>query len=350
MLRRKPKLLLASTPKKYIGREAAIIAIKDVARENFMLRTKNGHAYFTFLAASSQVLCGKTRTGIETSRLVQEVCSELAMKGDHTGTPVVFAKPVYLSVDFLNGAKYDKKFDVDNADASVALGGRLMHAFYEQNSFTAVKYDQALKHIIETVLSEAGANASMVVPVVIHFDEHGRFVQALNECKQANRDGKAFFEDMLRCVGSAATSYDNALSSLKENGNFFLVAITTGTSHKDARFSLAMAYGVKIVPLPLLSLSNTRKLARSFLKAYKVNKDILRNAAFQIALCDCGGIPGLVELLCQNVAGAKDSFVRSFHHQVKERVPLAADLSCCWQSLTSIYFARAKNKFGCLHL
>jgi tRNA G26 N,N-dimethylase Trm1 len=81
-----------------------------------------------------------------------------------------------------------------------------MFAFYQHDPLKAIEHDQALNHIIETVLSEAGTNDSMVVPVAIHFDEHGAFVNAANDCKQGNNNGKKFFEDMLICLGSAATS------------------------------------------------------------------------------------------------------------------------------------------------
>jgi len=180
--RREKEPLPIRTPKKYIGREAAISAIQNVAKENFTRRREIGDKYLTFLVASGHGRNGKTRAGIETSRLVEEMCSDLSTKGDHNGTRFSFAKPVYLFVDFLNGAQYNTIFDVDNLDASVALGTRLMYAFYQQDSFKAIKHDQALKHIIATVLSEAGASESMVVPIVIHFDEHGNFIHAMSSC------------------------------------------------------------------------------------------------------------------------------------------------------------------------
>jgi hypothetical protein len=75
----------------------------------------------------------------------------------------------------------------------VSLGARLMTAFHHQYHLKAIKHDHALKHIIETVLSEVGTctNDSMVVPVVIHFDEHGAFVGALDDCKAENTSGKS---------------------------------------------------------------------------------------------------------------------------------------------------------------
>jgi hypothetical protein len=342
MLRREKSPLPTGTPEEYIGRDSAIIAIQNVAKENFRCRMKSGHAYFTFLAASGHVRNGKTRAGIETSRLVEDVCSELSRKRNHRGTRTTFSKPVYLLVDFQNGAKYDSRFDVHNMDPSVALGARLMYAFYQHDPFKAINHDKALKHIIETVLAEGGDNDSMVVPVVIHFDEHGKFIQAMSNCRRANRDGKIFFNDMLKCLGSAATSLDSALSHLKASGRFFLVPITTGRSHNDASFSQVSKYGVKAVPLPLLSISNTRKLARAFLKAYNIETGLLSNTVFQIALCDCGSLPGLIELLCQTVPVAKNLYVHYLHNKVKETVTRAPDWNVHWGSLASIFFARVK--------
>ena len=340
--RREKEPLPIRTPKQYIGREAAISAIQNVAKENFTRRRELGNKSLTFLLASGHGRNGKTRAGIETSRLVEEMCSDLSTKGDHNGTRFSFAKPVYLFVDFLNGAQYNTIFDVDNLDASVALGARLMYAFYQQDSFKAIKHDQALKHIIATVLSEAGASESMVVPIVIHFDEHGEFVHAMSSCRRANQDGKMFFEDMLNCLGSAATSLNGALSNLKLNGRFFLVPITTGTSHNDTRVSLVSRYGVEPVPLPLLSISDTQKLASAFLKGCNADTGLLRNTIFQIALCDCGSLPGLVKILCQHVALANNSFVHYLHGKVNAMVTGAPGWSSHWKSLTSIFFARVK--------
>jgi hypothetical protein len=342
MRRREKKSPSIRTPREFIGRNAAIDAIQTVTRKNFMKRTSNEHAHFKFLVASGHVRSGKTRSGTETPRLVEELCSEMSTKNDHTGNRFTFTKPVYLLIDFLNGSRFNEAFDAAAWDASVSLGARLMVAFYQHEDLKSIKHDQALKHIIETVLSEADTVDSMVVPVVIHFDEHGAFVSALDDCKAETTSGRKFFEDMLKCLGSVATSYDNALSDLKGNGRFFIVPITTGTSKQDATFSQSSIYGVKPVPLPLLSVSNTRKLASAFLKANNVKEDFLNDTAFQIALCDCGSLPGLVEILCDNVEGAKKSFVQYLHDSVINVIADIPGWSSHWPSVSSIFLSRAK--------
>jgi hypothetical protein len=342
MVRRDTKSLPIKKPQEFIGRKAAIDAIQTVTRRNFMKRTSNEHTHFKFLVASGHVRSGKTRSGTETPRLVEEFCSEMSTKNDHTGNRFTFAKPVYLLIDFLAGSKFNKNFDAATWDASVSLGARLMVAFYQHEDLKSIKHDQALKHIIETVLSEADTDDSMVVPVVIHFDEHGAFVSALDDCKAETTSGRKFFENMLKCLGSVATSHDSALSDLKSNGRFFLVPITTGTSKKDATFSHISIYGVKSVPLPLLSVADTRKLASAFLKANDVNEDFLNDTVFQIALCDCGSLPGLVEILCDNVEVAKKSFVRYLHDTVIDEIPDHSGWSSRWPSLSSIFLSRAK--------
>jgi hypothetical protein len=48
------------------------------------------------------------------------------------------------------------------------------HCGWRYDNFKVLKHDEALKHIIQTVLSKAGINDSIIVPFFIHFDEHGR--------------------------------------------------------------------------------------------------------------------------------------------------------------------------------
>ena len=120
-----------------------------------------------------------------------------------------------------------------------------MCAFYQHDTLMARPHGQALKHIIEMVLSEPGSNDSMIVPIVIHFDEHSKFIRERNKLKDMFEDGKSFVENMLRCIGSAATSRDGAVSDLKCDGRFFLVPIiTTGTSHQDANILHVNPYGI----------------------------------------------------------------------------------------------------------
>ena len=75
-------------------------------------------------------------------------------------------------MDFLGISKFNPVFHMKHPVPSEALGARLMCAFYQHDTLMARPHGQALKHIIEMVLSEPGSNDSMIVPIVIHFDEH----------------------------------------------------------------------------------------------------------------------------------------------------------------------------------
>jgi hypothetical protein len=141
---------------------------------NLFSRKTIDHGGFTFLVASGHVLSGKTRTGIETPRLVGKMCSEVSL----TSTDTKFVKTVYLTIDFSTNAGFNPQFDVTDMDVSIVLGSRLMNAFYKHNVLKEITHDEALHHIITTVLAEGEADINTVVPIVIHFDQHGPFYQS----------------------------------------------------------------------------------------------------------------------------------------------------------------------------
>ena len=64
----------------WIGRSSAERVVRQVVLQNFEQRSSTNHADFTFLVASGHVRSGKTRTGIETPRIVQNFCEELTSK------------------------------------------------------------------------------------------------------------------------------------------------------------------------------------------------------------------------------------------------------------------------------
>ena len=342
MLRRERKPLPIGTPEEYIGRNSAIDAIQSAAMENFRHRTSKEHTDFTFLVASGHILSGKTRSGIETPRLVEELCSKLSTHGDERGTRLEFTKPVYLLIDFMETSKVNPDFDCKHQGASVTLGARLMCAFYKCDTLKVITHDQALKHIIDSILCGIGDNDSLIVPIVIHFNEHGQFVRRLNELGNREQDGKSYFEEMLLCIGESATSTAGAVSELKFKGRFFLVPITTGTSQKDTSFSQLSTYGIKTVPLPPLSLADSRLLASAFLNSRDDKQEILDDTVFQIALADCGGLPGLVHLLCNEVDDRGKLFVVRLHAKVRDLITDREGWDYRWNSLYSIFFARPK--------
>jgi hypothetical protein len=204
--------------------------VQEIAKSNFMSRTSSDHGTFSFLVSAGHVRSGKTRMGIETPRLVQEVCTALPNQE--------FAPPVYLKVDFLNGCAYDAVFDTDSVSPSVSLGGRLMYAFYGATpelkaigrTLKDIPHDEAICHIVETILERTPGNHSIIVPLVCHFDEHGAFTNRVSR-------GRQLFIDMLIAIASAATSPPSPLLQLQSAGRFFIIPITTGTSHQDANVS-----------------------------------------------------------------------------------------------------------------
>jgi hypothetical protein len=68
----------------------------------------------------------------------------------------------------------------------------------------------------------------------------------------------------------------------------------------------------------------------------------LDDTVFQIALADCGGLPGLVQLLCQQIDARGQFHGFQFHAQVQEMINLQEGWDHCWKSLFSIFLARPK--------
>jgi hypothetical protein len=324
----------------FIGRETACDVISKVAASNFTNRASEDHAGHTFLVASGHIRSGKTRAGIETPRLVNEMCSKISLASPE----INFVNAVYLTIDFLNDARFNPQFDVKDMDVSLALGSRLMNAFYNETVLKEIRHDVALHHIITTILADGVTNSNTVVPLVIHFDEHGKFIKAMDK-ERKEPVGKDYFEQMLCMIGSAATSQALPLSALRSKGLYFIVGITTGTSFKDANFSTLSGYGVQKIPLPVLDGPNTKRLAMSMLRlrwpkwSDEQLDEILSDSLFRIALADTAGLPGLIRFLCDtNVAG---SYVEYLHFRV---IGYAAtqDWSHRWGSLTSIALARPR--------
>ena len=291
-------------PLQLVGRETAVQQIRDAAFSNFYFRRATNHAEYTFLVAAGHVRSGKTRIGIETPMIVKEVCINMSNE-------FKFKEPVYLKIDFLNGAKFNPLFDTADLLPSQALGGRLMNAFYTGVGLKKVSHSDALKHIVDSV---RGNETDSIVPIVIHFDEHGEFIAARNEFLE-NNYGKKYFLNMLMELGSAATSNSDNLGSLHNAGSFFIVPITTGTSHSDANFDSINTYSIQLVSLPILDSGKTEDLAVACLQQFSPNVEIaavLSDNLFQIALGDTGGLPGLIFYAC--LPGSHSYFQNLFLH------------------------------------
>jgi hypothetical protein len=289
------------------------------------------HGTFTVLVASGHVGSGKTRIGMETPRLVSESCKEIGNAD--------FAEPVYLKINFLNDARFNSQFDRPELSLSEALGARLMNAFYEDKVLGILKkatHTAALEHIIRQVRLKSMPDT--VVPIVIHFDEHGAFIADRNKAFM-NSNGMDYVVSMLREIGSAATNESvTGLKSLHKAGHYFIVPITTGTSHVSVS-----RYLNKEVPLPVLNLEDTIRVASHCLalnenlskdKIDKIKKDRL----FLIALGDTGGLPGLIFYACMDADKPGAEYVSNLHHLTSEHI--SATWNGRWPTLVSVFLAR----------
>ena len=272
---------------------------------------------------------GKTRTGIETPRLVKEVvCNQV--QGDKLAK-----QPVYLRIDFLNGGKFNPQFDGPELSASEALGARLMKAFYTGVILKKTTHTAALKHIVETV---RGNRSDLIVPIVIHFDEHGTFISAWNEHFGDNR-GKKIFLSMLGEIGSAATSNEGELRDLHRAGHYFIVPITTGTSRSAATFDEVSGYGIKPVSLPTLDFPLTQELAhiclglRGSLSQNEI-AEIMGDQLFHIA-------PGLIYYACQS---GPHSHVQNLYARTGQYI--RSDWDKRWSKTVTVFLARPEVNDG----
>ena len=88
---------------------------------------------------------------------------------------------LYLEIDFWNESKCDPHFDTSNQTPSQALGGRLLASYFDTSGFQSITHDMATKLILQDVLAKNEPQANVVVPVVIHFDEHDQFIASRNK-------------------------------------------------------------------------------------------------------------------------------------------------------------------------
>jgi hypothetical protein len=284
-------------PRLLIGRQLAEEMVRDIALVNFHGRKTMDRAGFTFLVASGHISIGKTRIGKETPRLVSEACSQV--------NGVDFAEPVYLQINFRQGAEFDPyRFDQPELSPSEALGARLMRAFYcSDMKLKKTRHDDALAHIVKHVRTDS-SRPDAVVPIVIHFDGHAGFITDRNMAF-GNDKGKDFFLSMLQEIGSAGTAIESDLRDLHLAGNYFIVPIATGATFSSANFDqFPSCYCVGQVPLPVLDMQQTIQLASLYLHLVeKLSSDrfaeIMENPLFQIALGDTGGLPGFIRFACQ---------------------------------------------------
>ncbi|CAJ1926732.1 unnamed protein product [Cylindrotheca closterium] len=312
-LERKTNLLETPTTP-WVGRKATRNSIECIVESNFSKRQSTDHAQFAFLVASGHVRSGKTRTGIELPGIIDRVFESKSL--DQKVLPTV-----YLKIDFLNGSKFNAQFDTPRRAPSEALGGRLLLSYFDISVLQPISHDFVMGQILRHVLRHNKAEANVVVPVVIHFDEHGEFIADRNKSEN-NSDGRNFFLKMLQCLGSLATSNDSAVRDWHRAGSFFLVPITTGTSSTDANFTELSKYQVHHLALPVLDTATRKKMAAECLQGNaNVDKNqisnILENDLFQVALADTGGLPGLVEFACEyNFQQGNSSPVQHLHLKV----------------------------------
>lgn len=330
MHRRYYELPPANEPQEWVGRTVTEEKLIDTVWQNLEHRASTDHANFTFLVASGHVRSGKTRAGYETPRIVKKVCE--------MNKHLAFCDPVYLRIDLFGEAKFNSQFDLASLSTSEALGARLMHAFYKNehnNLLKRLPHGRALQHIINTVQLQ---NPNAIVPIVIHFDEHGHFINDRDKTLK-NDEGKKYFVDMLREIGSFATSEH----ATHQKGKYFIVPITTGTSQTDANIGAVSSYQIAKVPLPVLALEDMIKLARACLSLKfddrKIVDDIMSQLLFQIALGDTGGLPGLIVMACDK-SQDKISYVQHLHNRVSQYIRIGWNSR--WRATTSVFLARPR--------
>lgn len=249
-----------------------------------------------------------------------------------------FADPVYLKIDFLNGAKYNPQFDLPSLSCSEALGARIISSFYRGVTLKKIAHDAALEHIVSRIRADNPESEDLIVPIVVHFDEHGAFISGRDKHK---KDGKDYFLGMLESLGSAATSDQGQLSLLHEAGHYFIVPITTGTSHSAANINKISTYKLAPVPLPVLTYEQGREMAESCLQTKNIEpatiNEIIEDFNFRVALGDTGGLPGLVDFLCRYDPLAHGiSFVQHLQDYTSKYV--ASNWDSRWDSICSVFF------------
>jgi hypothetical protein len=303
-----------------IGRDDACSMVQVLARSNCNKRGSDNHADHTFLFGLGHVRIGKTRICEEVPHIIDQMREE-------TWLPAA-----YLEVDFLNGVKYQKQIDgAASSDLGVALGGRLAHAMgalYRGDVKTPFKKlhldelrsaDTDIVTVITAFVRQRleGAPSNAVLPIVVHFDEHGLFVNAAKK----NNQSEDIFEEMLYEIGAELMVGKELPKDVRQR--FFVVPVSSGTSYSCARLKVS-TYSVEYFPLRLLTLAESEKLARGFWQrrpndntAFPLD-DAAQAPFFRMALSDCGGMPGLVEMLCSADATTikNKSFARHLHKRV----------------------------------
>ncbi|CAJ1936996.1 unnamed protein product, partial [Cylindrotheca closterium] len=153
----------------WVGREEAKNQVEGVVRRNFGQRMSTDHGDFAFLVATGHVRSGKTRTGIEVPDIVKNFCDS---EKEHRFTDVV-----YLKIDFLNLARFNRQFDSPNLPPSESLGARMMISYFDTMILQRISHEEAMKKILDDVLSTFPEGQKRIVPVVIHIDEHAKHFQ-----------------------------------------------------------------------------------------------------------------------------------------------------------------------------
>ena len=279
---------------------------------------------------------------------MKDSCTKLSQLDNQT-TPLQFSDPVYLKLDFLNGARFNQLFDTLSLSSSESLGARLIKSFYCNNVLLKrATHDDALIRIVKTIQNQENSpyNTSSV-PIVIHIDEFGEYIRARNEAFE-NKKGIAFFLDMLKNIGSAATIDEGTeLGNLHAAGQYFIVPVTTVTSHSESNIGGISRYQVMEVPLLVLDLTE-KELARECLRAAfrdRTNLDtwideVLDTDDFLIALGDTGGLPGLVYFAC-----SKDPSNTGVSYVQHLRSRTASYMRQVWShryaALTCVFLARS---------
>ena len=326
------------------GRETAAKRVAGVAEMNFRARGTRNHANHGFLTFNGHVRIGKTRMGEEVPRIIDTAAQE-------KGLP--WAPAVYLPIRFQNGSQFFEQLDKEPGCVQAKLTARIAAAAgvvldddggHEVSLGSMALRDAKgleLEDIMQRLADErlASARAGTVLPIVIHFDEYGLYVDEAK--KAAGNDESNAFVDMLFCVGSL-------MANGKCECKYFIVPVTTGTSYRDSSLGRVSTYNLIRPSLRLLTPAESFQAARSFwgrIWARTAPQPELQTEAeraeakravcpvgldgpvprnkhaqfFMSALADAGGYPGYIEMLCRigNLA-TTDNYATELHMKVTQ--------------------------------
>ena len=229
----------------------------------------------------------------------------------------------------------------EEATYEVALAARIRAATFDGIDFSKfTKADvadlnlcDAICDIVEKAL-EASTNSNTVLPIIVHFDEYGKY----NESMQKHvGDGTTYFQNLVLSIRKAVNMQRVTGRLTRFAGRYFIVPVATGTSFRDVSFGTSISKNEKIM-LRLLQETDRISLATALLDSMASNRDyeidavdvktVLEDNLFHVALGDTGGLPGFVFFLCTSITKKMirdGTYIASLNSNVKNYVGTLED-------------------------